>query len=176
MKPQFGIRSKTFPRGDCRAGVRNWHMIWHEGDKAWVRWSSRKSFERIHRSNLVGMGYCLPVLGGNERPSLGLTGAELIHSQGIGARIVPAKPSPLDKVPVGRGERGSSACSDRYFNRGRLLLSWRYSSYVLTVEPISCLCSTMVGNYMPPQPRAKQEARPGGLQTLEVPSCLQKGS
>jgi len=43
-----------------------------------------ESFERIHRSNLVGMGVLpLEFLGGDNRESLGLTGREMYHIEGI---------------------------------------------------------------------------------------------
>ncbi len=49
-----------------------------------------ESFERIHRSNLVGMGI-LPLVfkDGEDRKSLGLTGAETISLTGLAGGIVP---------------------------------------------------------------------------------------
>ena len=50
-----------------------------------------ESFERIHRSNLVGMGV-LPLLfpDGVTRKSLGLDGTELIDLEGVAAGVTPA--------------------------------------------------------------------------------------
>ena len=51
-----------------------------------------KSFERIHRSNLIGMGV-LPVEfeKGEDAASLGLTGAEVFEVDGIASGLVPKK-------------------------------------------------------------------------------------
>ena len=51
-----------------------------------------ESFERIHRSNLVGMGV-LPLMltGGATRQSLGLTGDEIISIDGISSNLHPHK-------------------------------------------------------------------------------------
>ena len=64
-----------------------------------------ESFERIHRSNLVGMGV-LPLVFQNKQTieSLGLTGKELIDIEGFGADI---KPRQTLTVSVTR-EDGSS--------------------------------------------------------------------
>jgi aconitate hydratase len=43
-----------------------------------------ESFERIHRSNLVGMGVLpLQFRAGENRETLGLTGAEIFHVEGV---------------------------------------------------------------------------------------------
>jgi aconitate hydratase len=49
-----------------------------------------ESFERIHRSNLIGMGV-LPLLfeGGTSRKTLGLDGSEVIDLEGLEDGIVP---------------------------------------------------------------------------------------
>jgi aconitate hydratase len=51
-----------------------------------------ESFERIHRSNLVGMGV-LPLVftGGQTRQSLGLTGDEMVEITGISSGLAPRK-------------------------------------------------------------------------------------
>jgi aconitate hydratase len=51
-----------------------------------------ESFERIHRSNLVGMGV-LPLMftGGQTRQSLGLKGDEIITIEGISSNLKPRK-------------------------------------------------------------------------------------
>ncbi|HHH89002.1 MAG TPA: aconitate hydratase, partial [Aliiroseovarius sp.] len=54
-----------------------------------------KSFERIHRSNLVGMGVIpFEFTGGASRESLGLTGREAVSIEGLAGEIVP-----LSEVP-----------------------------------------------------------------------------
>ncbi|MBK7860907.1 MAG: aconitate hydratase AcnA [Archangiaceae bacterium] len=51
-----------------------------------------KSFERIHRSNLVGMGVLpLQFMPGEDAKSLGLTGKELFSIGGISADLTPMK-------------------------------------------------------------------------------------
>jgi aconitate hydratase len=51
-----------------------------------------ESFERIHRSNLVGMGVLpLQYLDGQTRDSLGLTGEETFSIQGIAEGLAPKK-------------------------------------------------------------------------------------
>jgi aconitate hydratase len=53
-----------------------------------VRAVIAESFERIHRSNLVGMGVLpLEFTGGQNRESLGLTGRELYTIQGLAAGL-----------------------------------------------------------------------------------------
>jgi aconitate hydratase len=55
-----------------------------------VRAVITESFERIHRSNLIGMGV-LPLIftGGEDRKSLGLTGEETIDIAGIAEGLAP---------------------------------------------------------------------------------------
>jgi aconitate hydratase len=62
-----------------------------------------ESFERIHRSNLVGMGV-LPLVyqPGENRESLGLTGRETYSIRGIAPRLVPGGPVTV----TARGEDG----------------------------------------------------------------------
>jgi aconitate hydratase len=57
-----------------------------------VRAVIAESFERIHRSNLVGMGVLpLEFLPGQTRDSLGLTGQELFHIENVQAAIEGSK-------------------------------------------------------------------------------------
>jgi len=57
-----------------------------------VRAVIAKSFERIHRSNLIGMGVLpLQFLPGEDAASLGLTGDEIISIAGIAAGVTPKK-------------------------------------------------------------------------------------
>lgn len=61
-----------------------------------------ESFERIHRSNLVGMGVlALQFVDGQTRQSLGLTGNETLSVRGLGADI---KPRQLLTVDVKRAD------------------------------------------------------------------------
>ncbi|MEO8549458.1 MAG: aconitase family protein, partial [Kofleriaceae bacterium] len=57
-----------------------------------VRAVIAKSFERIHRSNLIGMGV-LPLMfnAGDDAKSLGLTGDEVITIEGIAGGVTPKK-------------------------------------------------------------------------------------
>ena len=49
-----------------------------------------ESFERIHRSNLVGMGVLpLEFTGGQTRETLGLTGEEIFDIEGVAAGLTP---------------------------------------------------------------------------------------
>jgi aconitate hydratase len=57
-----------------------------------VRAVIAKSFERIHRSNLVGMGVLpLEFLPGEDAVTLGLTGAETFEVGGIAEGVTPKK-------------------------------------------------------------------------------------
>jgi aconitate hydratase len=57
-----------------------------------VRAAIAKSFERIHRSNLVGMGVLpLQFEAGEDRETLGLTGDEFYAIDGIAAGLTPGK-------------------------------------------------------------------------------------
>ena len=57
-----------------------------------VRAVIAKSFERIHRSNLIGMGVVpLQFAPGEDAKSLGLTGDELITIEGIATGLSPKK-------------------------------------------------------------------------------------
>ena len=58
-----------------------------------------ESFERIHRSNLVGMGILpLEFTAGASVASLGLTGEELFSIRGIAGRIAPRARVSVDAV------------------------------------------------------------------------------
>ena len=55
-----------------------------------VRAVIAESFERIHRSNLVGMGVLpLQFMPGEDRKSLGLTGEEIFHIEGLNEALRP---------------------------------------------------------------------------------------
>jgi len=57
-----------------------------------VRAVIAESYERIHRSNLVGMGVMpLEFLPGESAAKLGLTGAELFEVEGLAADLRPTK-------------------------------------------------------------------------------------
>jgi aconitate hydratase len=57
-----------------------------------VRAVIAKSFERIHRSNLIGMGVLpLQFEPGTDATTLGLTGNEVIEIDGIAAGVIPKK-------------------------------------------------------------------------------------
>jgi aconitate hydratase len=70
-----------------------------------VRAAIAASFERIHRSNLVGMGVLpLQFLDGNSAPSLGLTGSEIFSITGLSDSIQPGQQLTLEI----QGKDGSS--------------------------------------------------------------------
>ena len=57
-----------------------------------VRAVIAKSFERIHRSNLIGMGVLpLQFLAGEDATSLGLTGEEMYDIEGVAQELKPGK-------------------------------------------------------------------------------------
>ncbi|MCA3216222.1 MAG: aconitate hydratase AcnA, partial [Burkholderiales bacterium] len=66
-----------------------------------------RSFERIHRSNLVGMGVLpLQFLGNDSAQTLGLTGTETFDLEGIGAEPRPQQDATLVvRRPDGSGQR-----------------------------------------------------------------------
>jgi aconitate hydratase len=71
-----------------------------------VRAVIAKSFERIHRSNLVGMGV-LPLEFGpdDDAASLGLTGREQIDISGIAGRLTPKKRLTVKATGEGSAEK-----------------------------------------------------------------------
>ena len=81
-----------------------------------------ESFERIHRSNLVGMGVLpLTLPEGVTRHSLGLTGEEVIDITGIGT-ITPRMAVPVTiRRADGTSEDGAGALPHRYRRRGGVL-------------------------------------------------------
>jgi len=57
-----------------------------------VRATLAESYERIHRSNLVGMGILpLQFMAGENRESLGITGFETFDIEGIAEEMAPGK-------------------------------------------------------------------------------------
>ena len=70
-----------------------------------VRAVIAKSFERIHRSNLIGMGVLpLQFEFGQDAKMLGLTGDELISIEGIAGGVAPKKKLTVRAVAPG-GEK-----------------------------------------------------------------------
>ncbi|HVF08228.1 MAG TPA: aconitate hydratase, partial [Actinomycetota bacterium] len=66
-----------------------------------VRFVIAQSYERIHRSNLVGMGVLpLQYLAGDSAASLGLDGTETYSVRGLGAGIAPGQRAQVDAVAV----------------------------------------------------------------------------
>lgn len=56
-----------------------------------------ESFERIHRSNLIGMGVlALQFMAGQNRHSLGLTGDEVLNIRGLSASLAPHQQLTVD--------------------------------------------------------------------------------
>ncbi len=64
-----------------------------------VRFALAESFERIHRSNLVGMGVLpLQFRAGDSATSLGLTGREALSVRGLASGIVPGQTATVEAV------------------------------------------------------------------------------
>ena len=75
-----------------------------------VRAVIAESFERIHRSNLIGMGILpLEFEAGKNRESLGLTGEEIYTIEGIAKDLAPGKKLNV-KVHGGRVKEFSVRC------------------------------------------------------------------
>jgi aconitate hydratase len=71
-----------------------------------VRAVIAKSFERIHRSNLVGMGVLpLQFEAGQDAQSLGLTGREVFDILGIADGLTPGKKLTVNASGVGAPKR-----------------------------------------------------------------------
>ena len=76
-----------------------------------VRAVIAESFERIHRSNLVGMGVLpLQFVDGQNRESLGLTGFEAFAIEGIPAAVESSGKSRV-RDDCGREEASKLACA-----------------------------------------------------------------
>ena len=64
-----------------------------------VRFVIAESFERIHRSNLVGMGILpLQFAAGHSATSLGLDGTETLAVRGLGSGITPGQEATVEAV------------------------------------------------------------------------------
>jgi hypothetical protein len=99
-----------------------------------VRAVIAESFERIHRSNLVGMGV-LPMqfLPGENRESLGLTGFESIPSTGIPQAVASGAKRACGRSPM-RARKPSSRGAHRYAAGSRILSQRR--------DPAVCGCGS----------------------------------
>ena len=82
-----------------------------------------ESFERIHRSNLVGMGVLpLEFKPGMDRKSLGLDGTETVDIAGVAAGIAPRMDVRCRITRAdGRAEDIALTLPDRHPGRGRVL-------------------------------------------------------
>src|SRR5262249_46739846 len=94
-----------------------------------VRAVIAESFERIHRSNLVGMGVLpLEFTGGQTRQSLGITGKEMVDIVGIEGKLKPRMQLKATiKWPDGTATETSFLCridtvdEVEYFRNGGIL-------------------------------------------------------
>ena len=86
-----------------------------------------ESFERIHRSNLVGMGV-LPLVfkEGTDRKSLGITGEEIIDVVGLTGHQAAHGPDAGDPSPERLGRQGPRHLPHRYDRRGGVLPARRH--------------------------------------------------
>jgi aconitate hydratase len=91
-----------------------------------------QSFERIHRSNLVGMGVCR-WCSRKERPwqSLGLKGSEHGHHPRIARRLKPRQKLIAKSSPRRRVEAGSAAVPHRYLDELEYFKNGGILQYVL---------------------------------------------
>ncbi|MBI3316662.1 MAG: aconitate hydratase AcnA [Candidatus Omnitrophica bacterium] len=79
-----------------------------------------ESFERIHRSNLIGMGILpLEFEQGQTRKSLGLTGEEIFSIEGIAKDLVPGKKLAVGARPEPGGENPTPP-SKQFFVKCRI--------------------------------------------------------
>ena len=95
-----------------------------------VRAAIAESFERIHRSNLIGMGILpLEYAPGDTRAKLGLTGEETFAITGIAAGITPRMTVAVKATDRRRQSRRRSRCVVRidtpdeadYYRHGGIL-------------------------------------------------------
>jgi aconitate hydratase len=94
-----------------------------------VRAVIAKSFERIHRSNLVGMGVLpLQFEPGQDRETLGLTGEEMYDIEGVADALTPGKRLTVRaKDPSGAAKLFTAICridtpvEVDYYNHGGIL-------------------------------------------------------
>ena len=95
-----------------------------------VRAVIAESFERIHRSNLVGMGVLpLEFTNGDTRQSLGLTGFETFDIVGLDARLKPrATLTVQGDGPRRRGEGVQGLRAHRHAGGDELLQERRHSA------------------------------------------------
>ena len=89
-----------------------------------------RSFERIHRSNLVGMGVLpLQFKGSDSVQSLGITGEETYDIEGLGADFKPQQEVTLViRGKDGKREARAGAAAYRHADRSRLLQARRDSA------------------------------------------------
>jgi aconitate hydratase len=88
-----------------------------------------ESFERIHRSNLVGMGVLpLQFMPGENVETLGLTGHEVFHVEGLGDDIAPGSEVVVRAVRPNNGQvvfkaiaRLNTAVEVEYYRNGGIL-------------------------------------------------------
>ncbi len=102
-----------------------------------VRAVIAKSFERIHRSNLVGMGVLpLEFAAGEGAETLGLTGRETFDIGGVAHDLAPGKK--LQVVATGGGRLHEDLhrhLPHRYAERGRLLPARRHPAVRAAADP-----------------------------------------
>ena len=108
-----------------------------------VRAVLAESFERIHRSNLVGMGVLpLEFLPGENAKSLGLTGLEIFDFEGLAQNFEPRKKIKVTARDAnGRGENLHRARARRYALRGRLLPARRNPAIRPAPDAVVTFCS-----------------------------------
>src|SRR5258708_7163020 len=75
-----------------------------------VKAALAESFERIHRTNLVGMGVLpLQFVPGENKDTLGLTGKETFHIEGVKQALAGPRPGTVRAIPAARPGKTSTA-------------------------------------------------------------------
>ena len=79
-----------------------------------VRFVIAESYERIHRSNLVGMGVLpLQYAAGESAASLGLTGREILSVRGLADGITPGQAATVEAI-TGNGDGDGDGASTTF--------------------------------------------------------------
>ena len=114
--PLVVIAGKEYGTGSSRDWAAKGTMLL--GVKAVIA----ESFERIHRSNLVGMGVIpLEFTGGDNRKTLGLKGDEVISISGLAGDLKPLAEVPATiRTADGRLRDDRAQVPDRYRGRDRI--------------------------------------------------------
>ena len=108
-----------------------------------VRAVIAESFERIHRSNLIGMGIAPFVFdGGKTRNDFGLTGREAIDIPGLSGKLSPRMKITAKVDLSGRQDRGPAADPAHRYGRRSLLFRERRDFALRAAEACGGVANT----------------------------------